>query len=461
MISFRHLCCFSTHLVSELVCELKVFGKAIINALSEHIVCMFSENLELEGTKLKEYSLKVIQEIIHPIIEKTEKDIEHPQCIWNESTRHEFKNCIKRQLEYYHKNFKEKTYQIIEEFTSLKYSSYENEDRVDGVFIRILNSHPYMKITNPSRIACGFFLEIEKVDQNDLSTSHDLLIRAISLFESLSNIIVYQKQLDISILNEHNIKVLCNFLDSRFDLLPKWKETVHNFIWNIIMEMSKTAKQVFQLSSSTSFKRTILLKLNQLNNDSQTSTILSCLENFVSQPDCDEILFISGFLINFLRHSFNEKMERKFRWTFLRFSQTLLSRMVKKMNKIMLTNILPKFFIDLLIEEPPRKQEDLTNIFDLEHFNTVELIWCKELKEKVIQALDLEWNNIENQLMKEEKIVLWKEPAESYISNIENKGEIVISGVILGVFMQNPFIKLKVFHLTMINYFLVQIFRVR
>ena len=422
---------------------MKVFGKGIINAISEHIISLFAENLEIEETRLKEHTLKVLQDIIHPIIEKMDRDIEHPQCIWNSSIRQELKDCIKRQLEYYHKNNKEKDYKLIHEFLSLQYSSYKNEDRVDGVFVKILNSHPYMKIVNPSRIACSFFKEIENVEQKELSLNNDLLTRTISLFEALSNIIVYQKHIDISILKEHNIQVLCDFLDSRFDLLPKWKDTVHNFIWSIIIEMSKLPKQVTLLSSTIDFNRTILLKLNQQNNENQINIILSCLENFISQPDCDELFITHGFLINFLKHSFNDKMEKKLRFIFLRFSQIILCRMAKKANQILFTNILPRSFIDFLIEEPPRKQEDLLNVFDFEN-KTIELIWSKELKEKVMEGLDLEWNNIENQLLKGKKFILWKEPAVSYISDIENRGEIVVSGVILSIYIQNPWTKLKV-----------------
>ena len=438
----RHLCSNFIDLKSEIAEPLKSYGEAIKVILGEYILLMIVDNLEVVGHRIKEGSNKYLLEMLSKINEKLWKNIEHPQWIWNESTRLELNKTIKEQIEFYHSNAELSPSNCVSILLKHQYSAHKDEIIVDGMFARILNKDPYMRMDHPSRIMKAIILEIDKFSVQELEANPHLLPRTISLLEALNNIFVYQKGLELYTLTTANIKALCKFLNPAEDIIPKEREKIYDFIFSIIIEISKDSKAAMILISTVEFTKISLIILTRFNNEYLFKRIFVCFESIISIPEADDIFINSGLILIFFKIALDEKIERKFRISFFKYAQIILGRRKYEGKIIALLNVIPKSFLDNIIEQTTCKAENWIDYIDKESCD-LNLIWDKEIKNQIFLALDTEQKKINEDLAQNQDKVIWKEPVNSYISAYVNKGEIVVSDVILRVYINNPYVRIK------------------
>lgn len=442
LVTLRHLCCFATHLKNELIEPLKTYGETIKVILGEYIILMIVDSLEVVAHRIKERAAKPLLEMLTKINEKLWKNIEHPQWIWNESTRTELNKAIKEQLEFYHTTTEINNNNCMSILAKLQYTAHKDEIIVDGMFARILNKDPYMRLDYPSRIMKAIIQEIDRFSVPELEKYPYLLPRTNSLLEALNNIFVYQKGLELHTLTTANIRALCKFLNAAEDKIPKDREKIYDYIFSIIIEISKENKAALVLISAVEFQRLSLYILTRFSNEYLYKRIFVCLESIITIPEADEILINSGLIVIFLKLAFDEKIDRKFRTSFYKYVQLILTRrkFEGKLNAIPF--IIPKSILDTIIEQPSIKPENWIEFIDKD-FCDLNLIWDKEIRARVNLALEAEKKKIEEDLKLNQDVISWKEPVSSYIIAFVNKGEIVVSDIILRVYINTPYVRIK------------------
>jgi len=456
LITFRHLAAFGIQIKTGLPEPLLTFSKIIQKLICDYIMRLIVNNIEVVAHRIKEPNLKTITEILEQSIEKLQKNIEHPECLWNESTRLELSNSIKLQLEFYHNNplsqnsSETKFAEILEK---LEYTAYNEEIIVGGVFIKLLNKDPYMNFSKPTATMKDIIQELSTIEKARLSEENSIILnKTIALFEALNNIIVYQKGLDLNAIIQTDIKIICSFLDPFSDVIPKNLEPIYNHLLGILLELTKDHKQTSNIISTFSFIKLLLNISATQKNEFVLKRIMVCLENIIGQQDCDAILVKSGLLIMFLKNAIDRNTDKKYRLPFFGFALTILGRNgldADYFKKIQ--NVVPKQLLEILLQEKNLKNdeikiEDLLNYLDNEH-REICLIWNTELYIKTIEALKNEAEKILENIKKidSETEPKWEPPVESYIAPYINKGEIVIQEIVLSVYNKNPFVKIMVF----------------
>ena len=442
--TFRHLAGFVQQIKTEIEEPLKSFGTVVQKMFCDHILRLIISGMEVVAHRIKESPLKVNTDALQQVLEKLDKNMEHPECLWTESTRKELRQAIKDQIEFYHTapEINEKNFACVLE--KLDYSAYQNEIIIGGVFIRLLNKDPYMHFTNPTRIMRELIHELGLVDISKLGSDEALLARTVAISEALNNIIVYQKGLELHAITQESVKVLCSYLDPGTDAIPKHREAIYTNVLSILLELTKDNKQTVNIVTTAEFLRVALSALIKLNNEYVTKRVVACLENVVSQSECDEAVVNSGLLLVFLKHAFNTGTERRYRQLFFSFAQTVFARTKLAGKAAAVQLLIPRPLLEKFIDDQDKKAEDWIDYIDNERKEVI-LIWSKPLRVKVNSALEAEVGQISAAAaQKSGSPVLWNEPKESYISGEVNKGEIVVNDIVMSVYISCPYVKIKV-----------------
>ncbi len=442
--SFRHLAGFVLQIKTEIEEPLRSFGKVVQHMFCDHILRTMVTGLEVVAHRVKESSVKSCTDVLAQVLEKLDKNMEHPECLWNESTRSELKKAIRDQLEFCHQTpapLDDKTFAGVLE--KLEYTAYRNEIILGGVFIRLLNKDPYMHFTNPTHIMRELVRELGTVDIAKLSTDEALLVRTVALFEALNNIVVYQKGLELHVITQEGIRVMCSYLDPGTDVVPKHREAIYTNVLSILLELTKDTKQTLSIVTTNEFQRLALSTLIKLKNEYVTKRVMACMENIVAQTECDDSLLSSGLLLVFLGHVFNNKTDRRYRQLFFSFAQTVLVRIRLEGKADAVQSLVPRPLLERIVDDPSRKPEDWIDYIDAEN-REVTLVWNKGLREKVGEALEAEVGQVVAIMAKSGEPVIWVPPKESYIAGEINKGEIVVNDIVLSVYIKCPYVKFKV-----------------
>ncbi len=430
---------------------LRTFAGVVQKMFCDHILRQMVSGLEVVAHRVKETPLKASTDGLIQLLEKLDKNMEHPECLWTESTRNELRKAARDQLEFYHNEsatVDEKNFVCVLE--KLEYSAYKSEIIIGGVFIRLLNKDPYMHFTNPTRIMRELVQELGRVDVANLDGDESLLARTVALSEALNNIIVYQKGLELNAITQESVKVLCGYLDPGTDAVPKGREAIYTNVLSILLELTKDSKQTVNIVRTPEFVRVAINALAKLSNEFVTKRVMACMENIVV-PDVtlrlesDSSLVESGLLLVFLKHAFNQAADKRYRQLFFGFVQTVLIRTRLEGRAGAVQKMVPRPLLERVVEEQERKADDWIDYIDGER-REVMLVWNKPLHEKVCGALESEVGKILAEAGKKSSDPLvWQEPKESYIESEVNKGEIVVGDIVLSVYIRCPYVRIKVF----------------
>ena len=436
MLTFRHLAAFAIQIQTEE--PLNTFGKVMKSLLSEYTLRLLLQSVEIVAHKIKEKELTIVLEYIIQTMEKLEKNFDHPEWLWNESTRKEFHQAIKSQYEaYYTKEINESNF--IDELKDIEYTAYKEEIKVENIFIRLINKDPYMKLNDPTQVMKNI---IQSLSKPSLLNTETLKLTK-KLIQALYNVIMYQKGIDYNMINKGDIKVLCDFIDPILEEVPEDRMSLCYLVLNVLVELAKHHKQTVNIVQCRAFVKLAFYQLTHRTNFYIQKAVMGCLENIMAQPECDKEIASNGLLLIFLSNGINREIDKPLRTMQFQYAQEILARNPELIQE--LSTIIPKILIDQFAESDYKKATEWIDYLD-EDRQEIYYTWNKELYNCVMKGFETEITKMKEQVMNKqaEGQIMWEVPKKSYISEHFNKGEIIVRDVVISIFIKNPYVHIRV-----------------
>ncbi len=310
MLTFRHMCGFA--LKSKTSTEpLKTFGELAKRLLNKYLLGQVLADLEVSGETIRGQGTKSVLGSLQQICEKLARDIELPYFLWNAETRKELVQVLHDQISLVLGNSgTEVSYsKALSEF---EYTAYHSELVVDGVFVKMINKDPYMRIEDPFGFICAAIQELDRsLAAKDLEQNPTEQTKVTSLLDAVNNLVVYQKGCELGILPQSAVKTLCRFV--QFSEVPKSLEHICSYAFAVLAEASRESKQVPVLMGCDDFARAMLLPLCRMNSDFLVKRVFACLEEVANSRDSDSALISRGLVIVLLRVLFDPDCANPYR----------------------------------------------------------------------------------------------------------------------------------------------------
>lgn len=434
ILTFRHLAAFTVQISTEATEPLHTFGRVLQTLLSDYVLRVLLQDVEVVAHRIKEKNVKSALESAALTMDKLEKDIENPECLWNESTRAEFRNAVKAQYEYYHKEEQADESSFASILGALEYSAYKEEIKVGGVFIRLINKDPYMKFANPTGAMKSILKALAKASDGDLETTK-------ALVEALHNIVMYHKGRELGRIEREDVKTLCDFVDPTAEETPREVATMWDHVLTVLVELTKDHKQTINLIQCRGFVKLAFYQLVHRRNVDMQNVVMHCMENIISQPECDAEIISNGFLLVFLGNGINRAVDRVYRSAQFRYAQQILARNPPQ-RIAELAMIVPRVLLEQFAEKNYRTAGEWIDYLDGER-QEICYMWDTALYECVMKGFREETQRTELKVMADASAA-WETPKQSYISAQFNKGEIVVGDVVISMFVRNPYVKIRV-----------------
>ena len=416
------------------------FGEITKKILHKSFLSQILIDLDVQNNKIKEPQIKSLLSLLQQANEKITKDIEIPNLIWNSNSRNELLSVLKEQTLFVPKQEESIFCKNLAEF---KYNAHENELIIAGVFVRVINKDPYMRIENPFDFANAAIQKLNETKVEELSTNTALYNEASAVIECLNNIMVFQKGIGLGIFTPSNIQVLCKFIMFSITSVQKHMEHILCNIFSILQEGTKDPRQAMHLMETKDFTKVALISLCELKNDFLVTKFLVCFDDISLHRECDPQLISLGFLITLLKIAFDNKLCRLYRNMSFRICQKVLlfQKLDGKLKDIAF--FIPIQLIERINEQSSLKPEEWIEKIDTDKLD-IFLNWDQDLRTKVQELLNIEVKHILEAIIKEENIVWATNSNTPNIAQYTNTGEIVISGIILTRYIRCPYVKLKV-----------------
>lgn len=438
-LTFRHLAAFAVEL-SESVEPLDRFKRVIEKFLCEYMLRQLLQKIEVAAHKIKEPGRKSTIESIVATMDKLEKDIEHPECLWNESTRKEFHDAVIAQYEFYHREENVDESNFVNILNDLEYTAYKEEVKVGGIFIRLVNKDPYRELADPTKAVKSVFQALSNVPMD----TPEAVLKTKVLLQALHNMILCQKRIDFNPITQEDITTLCSFIDPTAEESTSDGADIYNFVLGILVELTKYHRQTMNIIQCRGFLRLAFSQLAHQKDGRSQKTVMACMENVILQSECDPTVLRSGLLLVFLSNGIDRRVNRASRVAQLRFAQEVLARNSEKKPEIEgLRQMVPKVLLDQLTEKNYKTTGEWIEYLDGEK-KEIYYTWNEELYSHVMKGFEEEIRKVEAQVMAEENVA-WEPPKESYIGEVLNKGELVVEGVVVSMFVRNPYVNIRVF----------------
>ena len=433
MIGFRHLCAFAYSSRVDIPDSLKTFSELTKRLLNKYLLDQMLTNITVNDNKIKEPETKLVVEILKPICEKLVKDIELSYFTWNAETRNELSEILMEQINLVLGEGEGFYTKSIEEF---KYKTYENELVVDGVFVKIINIDPYMRIADPFSFICAAIKELDKQDLQKLTP--EATSRLDCIMDAANNVAVYQKGFELGVIPTDTNKGLCKLL-----LIEPVEnlERMTAYAFSMIMESCKQMKQALALLEINEFVRPMLFHLGKLTNETMVRRFMACLEIINTHRECDILLINKGVIVVLFKIILHENVPRPYKVAAFKVVQTSLARQKAEIKKF--EHLIPSIVLERIVDQLTIKEDDWIDILNSDKVD-VYLMWDKTLRDKICQFLQEEVNKIE-QWVKSEEQPLWVDISKDpKIQEYINKGEIVVSDILLNKYISYPCVKIRV-----------------
>ena len=416
---------------------LKSFGEVAKKLLSKYIMNQILLDMEVAGEIIKGPGTKTVVGTLQPTCEKLARDIELPYFIWNSETRKELALALQEQISAVVSKSGDAPPCYVKAIAEFEYASYKNELIVDGVFVKMINKDPYMRVEDPFSFITAAIQELDKA--SDVS-------KIVSLLDAINNLVVYQKGFELGILSQAAIKALCRFIQCGPPEDSKSWERVLNYGFGVFIEACKEVKQVLGLMESNDFCRALLAPLCSMKNDFLVKRVMGCLEGVVANRDCDAYLMNKGFIIVLLRIVFDESCPKPHRLASFKIIQAVLIRQRAEDKASYFACFVPKHILERIMDlncTSPSEEESAINSLLSDHAD-IYLTWNGELRTRTKEILGEECKKVEGWTMDSAQ-PLWIEiPKEPIIELYINKGEVVVCDVVLSRYISSPAAKLKV-----------------
>lgn len=430
--AFRHLCAFAHISKSEIPNSLKIFGELTKRILNKYLLDQILAEISVADDQIKEPETKAVVEVLKPVCEKLVKDIELSYFTWNAETRKELSAILVAQIELIRGGGEKFYSKELEEF---EYKAYKNELVVDGVFVKIINRDPYMRIADPFSFICASVKELAKQDFNNLNP--EAISRLEHIMDAANNVAVYQKGFELGAIPQEINLGLCKLLTTE---PAKDLDRLTGYAFSMLIESAKQPRQALALLELNEFVRPLLFHLGKLTDETMTRRFMACLEVINGHRDCDTLLIDKGVVVVLLRLVFGESFPRPYRVAAFKVVQTSLARQKSDIGKF--EHLVPLIVLERIADQLTIDESDWVDILSTDKAD-IYLVWNKALRDKINQFLQEEVNKVEE--WAESGQGFWREmPREPKIQEYVNKGEMVLSDILLSRYIAFPCVKIRV-----------------
>ncbi len=441
--TFRNLCGLTFRNKSPAAEPLKTFGELSKRLLSKYIMNQVMLDLAVSEDKVKGAGMKSLVGTLQPTCEKLARDIELPYFIWNAETRKEMAQVLEKQVALVLSKARVDDEYFTKALAEFEYAAYRNELIVDGVFVKMINKDPYMRVEEPFDFIIAAVQELDKslAAVKDLEQNKPELDKVVSLLDAINNLVIYQKGFELGSLPQPAVKTLCKFVPFT-EVLSKPAEQVCSYVFSIFLEAAKEPKQVLSLVDCEDFCKTLLhILCNPTKNDFLVKRAMGCLEGIAG--GCDQTLMSRGFVVVLLRILFDEACPKPHRVGSFRVVQGVLSRQRADDKASYFACFVPKHMLERITEQSGANEEDSAASL-LKDQADIYLTWNAELRAKTMEALLAETKKVEEWATEPGRPVWIDIPKEPVIEQYVNRGEVVVAEVVLSRYISFPVAKLKV-----------------
>lgn len=389
----------------------------------------------------------------HELLKMLTSNVEIPYLIWNNATRAELTDY----LENSQKSIIQSGECLDESYgENFEYSCYKNELTVGNVFIRIYNSQPSYPLKDAAELVVALLNYIGNQSQYihsslSLSESPDLDS------ESFKNVEESLKALSLAIKFNPGVEIKCiGYFKLLFSLLKiNQLQNVQNMALSVIKNITSNSQCVVDIANSDVlvylwmilYASRSVVTIPSIESDTSSPTkhhessdeqptrtmvILETLLPLMANTKLVKETIAKGGLLN-LVDLFCNCTDSKIRQR----SAELLARVTAdKLSGFQATLILNRILPMIIVDAMKNSSKDAVNLYDNNQENP-ELIWNSEIRDHISKSVSKLSLEIYEDQMKEPTFNWQMKPDFNLLQGFD-KDELVIAGVYLRLFNQNP-----------------------
>ncbi|GIY06445.1 dnaJ homolog subfamily C member 13 [Caerostris darwini] len=364
------------------------------------------------------------------ILKILNSNTENPYLIWDNATRAELTEYLKRQ-----RKDKIRSGECDPTFGSdFKFSAHDTELIIGGIFVRVYNEQSTFPLENPKFFTLELldFLSSQAQYLYSLMTlqssgvkqeTNQTRLKSVEMaLEALRNVVKNNPGVEMQCIG--HFKLLFSLL--RLDDCPK----VQALAIDVIAGVTSNQECVNDIAASDVLVY-LLLVLHSFKNSASQITVLETLLPLMSNGKLVKDANTKGaviYLLNLFCNASNPIIRE--------LTAGLLGKMTSEKLygpklRITLSKFLPTLFLDAMKDSP----ETAVHMFEGTQENP-ELIWNDDSRENLCSVVE-KLANEHYKIQKDDPQVQWKPPNEPCLSLPENQ-ETIIAGVYLRLFIQNP-----------------------
>ncbi|CAG9764959.1 unnamed protein product [Ceutorhynchus assimilis] len=346
---------------------------------------------------------------------------ETPYLIWNNGTRMELTEFLVIQV-----NTRE--HGDFNAATSFEFSAQKNELVIGGIFVKIYNDQPTFQIQNPKNLVIALleylhnqFEFLKNLANIAYSVSKDNKLNHTSMaLRALTNVILHNPGVELQCIG--HFRLIFNLLV--VNNVPIQTETL-----NVISVVTRNNECINDIAGSAVLSFLLLSIYTLLESHLQILEVLSAL---VTNTKIVKEALNKGavlYLLNLFCNSSNPQVRQSAAELLARMT---LDKLVGPKIKIATEVFLPPIFLDAMRDSP----ETSMNMLESTHEHP-ELIWNEDAKNRVCSVISRLTDEHYNEQCTNPSIQ-WKKPEGTGLANITSPNEVIIGGVYLRLFIENP-----------------------
>ncbi|KAL1502231.1 hypothetical protein ABEB36_007404 [Hypothenemus hampei] len=359
----------------------------------------------------------------HPeeILKILNSNTETPYLIWNNETRSELVDLLNEQID-------TREHVDFNVATSFKFSAHREELVIGGVFIKIYNQQPAFPVQNPKNFVVDLlgFLQNQSEFLFNLAnvaysvTKNNKLNHSAMALRALANVIRNNAAVELQCLGHFRLL---------FCLLSVNDVPIQSETLNVIAVVTRNNECISDIASCEVLHFLLLALYDLSEHHQQLVEILSAL---VTNTKIVKEALNKGavlYLLNLFCNSMNFQVRQSAAELLARMT---VDKLVGPKVKIATEAFLPPIFLDAMRDSP----ETSINMLESSHEHP-ELIWNDEARNRVCTIISRLADEFYNEQSSNSSIQ-WKKPDTNGVSTLIDPNEIIIGGVYLRLFIENP-----------------------
>ncbi|KAG5881132.1 hypothetical protein JTB14_020836 [Gonioctena quinquepunctata] len=344
-----------------------------------------------------------------------------PYLLWDNGTRAE----LLEYLEIQRNSRNEIDFNVASDFT---YSAHTGELKIGGIFIKIYNQQPTFPIKDTKSFVIELLSFLKEQSQHLLNLVN--IAYSVTIEDRMKNTVMALEALTNVIRNNIGVEIQCiGHFRLLFRLLIVSEMPIQKGALNVISLITRNNECINDIASSDVLGY-ILLVLYSLQ-DSQLQT-LEALYAFMATTKIVKEALNKGaviYLLDLFCNSTNSNVRQSCAELLARMN---LDKLAGPKVRLALGVFLPLIFADAMRDNP----ETAVTMFESTHEHP-ELIWDQETKDRVC-AVVAKFRREHQSVQMSNPSALWKMPDTNGLTNIAAPKEVVVAGVYLRIFIENP-----------------------